>query len=253
MMTIFEDLRVRGFATVAEALSPAEVTSLVAALAGLAPADGEAVRAGARDLFARVPAIRHLAGHPSIFGWPSAVLGSGAFAVRALLFDKTPETNWRVSWHQDLSIPIRQRAEVPGFGPWSEKAGIPHVQPPARVLERMLAVRLHLDPCDATSGPVRVLPGTHRKGKLSPSAIDGLRASVVPVEVHVPAGGLLLMHPLLLHASSPATHPGHRRVIHLEYANDPLPCELDWHERHGSSTPSRRNGLTRLGRRYVSV
>jgi hypothetical protein len=36
------------------------------------------------------------------------------------------------------------------------------------------------------------------------------------------------MRPLLLHASSPAADPRHRRVIHLEFAAEPLPGGLEW-------------------------
>lgn len=34
----------------------------------------------------------------------------------------------------------------------------------------------------------------------------------------------------------PAAAPGHRRVIHIEYAADDLPGELDWHKRVGAIT-----------------
>jgi hypothetical protein len=47
----------------------------------------------------------------------------------------------------------------------------------------------------------------------------------------VPRGGVLLMRPLLLHASQKATRPARRRVIHLEYAACDLPSGLDWNER----------------------
>jgi hypothetical protein len=46
----------------------------------------------------------------------------------------------------------------------------------------------------------------------------------------VPRGGTLLVRPLLLHASAPAIHPGHRRVVHLEFAANLLPGGLVWHE-----------------------
>ena len=36
------------------------------------------------------------------------------------------------------------------------------------------------------------------------------------------------MRPLLLHASSPSKVPGHRRVIHLDFASSPLPGGLYW-------------------------
>ena len=219
-----------GFAVIPSALAPCEVASLLAAVEALPTPSAEEARGGQRDLFRVLPVVRNLASHPGIRSWPAAVLGSAAFAIRAILFDKTPDANWKVAWHQDLTIPARQRMEVPGFGPWSEKAGIPHVQPPPSVLERMLTVRVHLDPCDSANGPVRVLPGSHREGRLSAAAVDEWKAKAIPIETPCPSGGLLLMHPLLLHASSPAERPTHRRVIHLEYAADPLPHGLEWHE-----------------------
>lgn len=232
MDDIHQQLLRDGFATVREGLAPAEIVALFAAIARL-PASREA-RGGQRDLF-RLEEVRALAAHPAILRWPVLALGDGAFAVRAILFDKTPGANWKVAWHQDLTIPTRTAREVPGFGPWSEKAGIPHVQPPAAVLERMLTVRVHLDPCGPDNGPVQVLPGSHVAGRLGPQEIDAWRARVHPVATAVDAGGLLLMRPLLLHASSAATHPAHRRVIHLEYAVDRLPAGLEWFEQYPST------------------
>lgn len=105
-----------------------------------------------------------------------------------------------------------------------------HVQPPARVLERMLTVRLHLDDCDETNGPLLVLPGSHRGGRLAASEIQRQRTLTPSVACPVPGGGALLMRPLLLHASSASQSPRHRRVIHLEYAAEPLPAGLQWHQ-----------------------
>ena len=104
--------------------------------------------------------------------------------VRAILFDKTPSANWKVVWHQDLTIAVRERGVVSGFGPWSEKEGVVHVQPPIELLERMLAVRVHLDDCGADNGPVRVLPASHRVGRLSGEAIDEWRKLRAPVNLH---------------------------------------------------------------------
>ena len=148
--------------------------------------------------------------------------------VRGILFDKTPGANWKVGWHQDLSIAVKKRVDVPGFGPWSEKAGVPHVQPPCAVLEQMLTIRLHLDECGEDNGPLRVLPGSHTKGKMAPQEIKAYRQATEPVICACPRGGALLMRPLLLHASSLATSPKHRRVVHLEFAAQPLPGGLEW-------------------------
>ncbi len=139
-------------------------------------------------------------------------------AVRGIYFDKTPEANWLVPWHQDLSIAVKQRLDVSGYGPWSTKEGVPHVQPPAELLEAMVTLRLHLDNCDESNGPLRVIPGSHRMGRLEAADIVKTRSNQKEVICSMQAGDALLMRPLLLHASSEASVPVHRRVIHLEYA-----------------------------------
>ena len=136
-----------------------------------------------------------------------------------------------MAWHQDLTIAVRERREVAGFGPWSTKAGIPHVQPPAEVLERKVTLRIHLDRCGPDNGPLRVVPGSHRGGRLDAAAIADHRQRVAEVSCLVDRGGVVILRPLLLHASSAALRPGHRRVIHLECAAEDLPGGLEWHGR----------------------
>ena len=114
---------------------------------------------GIRDLLWRSSEVRRLAESPELKELVEPILGPRAFAVRGLYFDKTPETNWNLPWHQDLTIAVRSRREAPGFGPWTLKAGIPHVNAPAELLARMMTVRLHLDDCGPESGPMRVLRG----------------------------------------------------------------------------------------------
>lgn len=179
-----------------------------------------------RNLLEAVPGVQALARSNSVRALVSPVLGPGCFVVRAILFDKTPDANWKVAWHQDLTIAVRERVDAPGFGPWSEKAGIAHVQPPVEVLERMLTVRIHLDDCGPENGPVQVIPGSHSTGRLP---VD--EAEHAPVSCTSSRGGALVMRPLILHASSPATVPAHRRVVHLEFAADELPHGLEWHGR----------------------
>lgn len=223
-----------GFAIVPDALDAIAVDALLAAVAPLADV-AAGTRGGVRHLLRDVPAVRALAQHPAMREVAESALGPGAFAVRGLLFDKTPGANWKVVWHQDLTIAVRERREVPGFGPWTEKDGVPHVQPPAALLARMVAVRLHLDDCTAANGPVRVIPGSHRDGRLSAADVERWRAAVPEVTCTVPRGGILAFHSLLLHASSPALDASHRRVVHLEYAAAEwaeLPGGLAWHERH---------------------
>jgi hypothetical protein len=223
-----------GFAVIPDVVAPAVVSGLIDALAAKGPGSAILERAGSayamRDLLREVPEARRLAGSDPLLELVRPVLGPGAFVVRGLLFDKTPEANWPVPWHQDLTVAVKHRRDVPGFGPWTIKGGVPHVRPPIGVLERMLTLRIHLDDCDATRGPLRVLPGSHAAGRLGAEQTREWLDRVAPVECHVPRGGVLIMRPLILHASSPAAVPRRRRVVHLEYAADLLPGDVEWFE-----------------------
>lgn len=224
-------LEAAGFAVSENVMDDATVARVVAAVESHRAALPGAGGAGWRDLANTVREVSALAELPSFRGLASAVLGREAFAVRTLFFDKNPDANWKVAWHQDLTIAVREQREVAGFGPWSVKAGVPHVQPPVAVLERMITLRLHLDDCDAANGALRVLPGSHRAARLTPAAIQSWREREAEVTCVVPRGGILLMRPLLLHASAPAIQPLHRRVVHLEFAAEDLPGGLEWMEK----------------------
>ncbi|MBV8519910.1 MAG: phytanoyl-CoA dioxygenase family protein [Acidobacteria bacterium] len=158
----------------------------------------------------------------------TSIVGNDAVAVKATLFDKTARANWLVQWHQDRVVAVRERREAPGFGAWSVKHGVVHAEPPAAVLEQMLAVRVHLDACGADNGPLRVIPRTHRLGKLADDAIASLVATRGVAELYVPEGGVVFMRPLLLHASSPARNVAHRRVLHIEVAPRDAIAPLEW-------------------------
>jgi hypothetical protein len=99
----------------------------------------------------------------------------------------------------------------------------------ARV-DRMVAIRLHLDDCATINGPLRVIPGSHTAGRLSSAAIAEWRDRGPEVVCTASPGEALVMRPLLLHASSPAMVPAHRRVLHVEYACESLPHGLEWFE-----------------------
>ena len=217
-----------GFAWSRALLDQNAVAKLIAAVEQLGV---DSARAGHRDWLSRCPAVAQFAASDAVTKLVNPVLGGKAFAVRGMLFDKTPEANWRVAWHQDLTIAVRERAEVPGFGPWSMKEGVPHVQPSTLLLERMLTLRLHLDECADANGPLRVIPGSHRHGKLDAAAINEWKDRGSEEDCVAQAGDALLMRPLLLHASSVASSPGHRRVVHLEFAAEELPHGLVWAER----------------------
>ena len=221
-----------GFAVTGPIVDGQAIKSLVEATRALQEGDASRRRNGGvyamRNLLALVPQVRSLARSEVVRPLVEPVLGPGWHCVRGILFDKTPGANWKVAWHQDLSIAVKRRSDVAGFGPWSVKAGVHHVQPPVSVLENLLTVRLHLDDCGADNGPLKVLPGSHAHGVLDAAAVERWRAGREPVSCEAAAGAAVVMRPLLLHASSSAARPGHRRVIHLEFAAGALPGGLEW-------------------------
>jgi hypothetical protein len=152
------------------------------------------------------------------------------FSVRAIYFDKSADSNWLVPWHQDLTVAVRARLDVPGFGPWTVRDGIHHAHAPIELLQQMITVRIHLDDADETNGALRVLPGSHRFGRLSSERIQELRGGQTEFLCVASAGDALLMRPLLLHASGRSTSGQHRRVLHIEYACFELPGGLEWAE-----------------------
>lgn len=181
--------------------------------------------------------VRGLVGHPSVLqllhhkrlgGYLWSIVGRDLVAIRATLFDRTIESSWRVQWHQDRVISVRERMAVPGYSPWSVKSGVPHVEPPTSVLEQMLAVRVYLDASGPENGPLRVIPGSHEWGKVAEKDLQCRAAAATSVEVHVPKGALLLMRPLLVHASTRWLMPTHRRVLHIEFAPAEAISPLQW-------------------------
>jgi ectoine hydroxylase-related dioxygenase (phytanoyl-CoA dioxygenase family) len=127
-------------------------------------------------------------------------------------------SNWLVVWHQDTALPLRERREVAGWGPWSVKDGVNYAHAPANALEQVLALRLHLDDSDADNGPLRVLPGTHGLGVLSDEQLHELSTKVGAADCLVGRGAVLAMRPLIVHASSKSKSDKPRRVLHIEYA-----------------------------------
>ena len=198
--------------------SPAESAALAALLSlpGSRPGARLGAAAGLAPLLAPADAIAR------------GLLGPAARAVGAKLFDKSPLRNWALGWHQDRTIPVRERRDVPGFDRWTVKAGIAHCLPPFEILERSLTLRVHLDPAGADNAPLVVAPGSHRLGPVPepdiPSAVERLGA----VACLAGAGDVWVYSTPILHASDRARAPARRRVLQLLYSADDLPGGLQW-------------------------
>jgi len=156
------------------------------------------------------------------------ILPPSAVAIQAIAFDKTPGTNWKVAWHQDLMFPFARTTSSEGFAIPSRKGGVDYARPPLEILEQLLAVRLHLDDCGADNGPLRICEGSHRAGIISPAEAAAYAARHGETACLADRGEAILMKPLLLHASSQAASPRHRRVLHFVFHNGARIAE-EWH------------------------
>jgi ectoine hydroxylase-related dioxygenase (phytanoyl-CoA dioxygenase family) len=226
-----EPLDRNGFEILEAVLASGEIESLRRAVGEIPKLH----RGGTRNLLADSKAITEMAKVGPVKSIADAALGAACFPVRALFFDKSATANWNVAWHQDTTIAVAERIDIPGFSGWSVKNGVPHVHPPAAILEHMVALRIHLDDCRPDNGPLRVLPGSHQHGKFSAAEILKWRERTPEVTCSCAAGSVVAIRPLLLHASSRAHQPTHRRVIHIEYAHGTLPAGLRWFEAGGKS------------------
>jgi hypothetical protein len=185
-------------------------------------------RPGARGFALNDDTVQLLSSCGSVGSLAAHAAGVGARPVRVLYFDKTAETNWAVPWHQDRTIAVNRRAEIDGYGPWSRKDGVDHVEPPLPVLASMLTLRLFLDDCGEEDGPLEVALGSHRRGRVCAADLAKVvRQSAVFVACGQ-AGDVLVMKALAVHRSKRAVAPAHRRVLHVDYAVADLPLPLAW-------------------------
>ncbi len=148
---------------------------------------------------------------------------AGARLLRAIVFNKSSRSNWLVPWHQDRTIAVDKRFSAPGWGPWSVKDGVLHVEAPVEFLAEMLTIRIHLDDAATDNGCLKVLPRSHHRGKLTRDQINTLLSQTQPHSCVAPAGSALLMRPLLLHASNRMQTDRSRRVLHLEFSRSTVP------------------------------
>ena len=153
------------------------------------------------------------------------ILSPDMIAVQCTYFEKSASRNWFVPFHQDLSIPVLERIDHSELRSWSSKEGGLFVQPPVSLLEKMTAVRIHLDDCSEEEGPLRVISGSHLSGRIK--ALEDFIGGE-EIECVVGIGGALAMKPLLLHASSRSKSVNRRRVLHYLFGPPELPFGLKW-------------------------
>ena len=228
LRTAMRKLTHRGFALLNQVYTQREVGRMKRLIDQALATAGEPVFAQ-RQLLRMIPALKPLVINRNLQTIIRAV-DPQAFLVKAIYFDKPPEHNWYVSWHQDVPINVVEKVETPGFDRWTQKEGTVSVCPPEEISKQLFTIRIHLDEVNETNGALRVVPGSQNK-RLSDQEIQLITTNSLPVMCSVPAGGVQLLKPLILHASSRSKSTKRRRVVHLEFASLDLPGGLEWLER----------------------
>ena len=183
---------------------------------------------GVRNAEKRFSSISNLINSDVIIDEAKRILGKKVQVVRVIFFDKTPEKNWLVTWHQDKTVALNQKFDLDGWGRWTLKDGTHHVQPPVEVLDQMITFRLHLDPANDENGCLKVIPSSHENGILKQKQIDKIVSEKDHVSCVVNAGDAVIMRPHILHASSKAIVLDHRRIVHVEFSSFELPVGICW-------------------------
>ncbi|MFH6935661.1 phytanoyl-CoA dioxygenase family protein [Flavobacterium sp. FlaQc-30] len=155
--------------------------------------------------------------------------GTGYFITKSIYFDKPEKSNWFVAYHQDLTISVNKKIDVENFENWTVKQNQYAVQPPKEILENNFTIRIHIDKTTKDNGALKVINNSHSKGILRIENLDFENEKETICEVE--KGGIMIMKPLLFHASNKTTNNERRRVIHIEFSKHELPAELQWSER----------------------
>jgi hypothetical protein len=217
-----QQLAETGFVTVPNVLSARECEGLISRMGALDSelpgTRGLLSQSWCQSLVAQLRQNRGLA----------AVIPADFVAAQCTYFEKSVSLNWIVPVHQDLSIPVKARVSHPELRVWSEKEGVIFVQPPAELLEQLVAVRIHLDACGIDDGPLQIVPATHLRGRIAADTASEMRRAGPVVSCTAGQGDVLVMRPLVLHASSKATGTSKRRVLHILFGPPELPYGLKW-------------------------
>jgi hypothetical protein len=202
--------------------------------------EGSAMLAALEEWYASAPAVAgtritrlgtlapFLTGSGPIARLAERLGGLAMRPVRAIAFDKSPETNWALGWHQDRTINVAARAEVEGYGPWTVKQGSPHVEPPFALIAGMLTLRIHLDPVMADNAPLEIALGSHQKGYIAEPDVPLVVASSPRATCLAQPGDVWAYATPILHASQASRSPARRRVLQVDFSAAALPPPLEW-------------------------
>ncbi|WP_034060523.1 WYL domain-containing protein [Lacinutrix jangbogonensis] len=226
--TVSKQLEHKGFAILSQLYSKRDIRKLKAKLDGYIKQNDEQPF-GMREVLLKLPELKSILFNKN-FKKLTKAIGNNVFLTKAIYFDKSPQDNWYVTWHQDVPINVTRKIETEGFKSWTNKKGVISVRPPEAISKNTFAMRIHLDDTNAENGALKVISGSHNK-RLNDEEVKLITESSIPFICEVALGGVQLLKPLLLHASSKSMKQRRRRVLHLEFSSIELPNGLKYTER----------------------
>lgn len=226
----------QGFAIIDTIYSENEIEKLISLIENITENSNEnATFRKSQDLFAirqfhkEIPESLPFIFNQNLKDVIESTFGKGYFITKSIYFDKPEKSNWFVAYHQDLTISVDKKIEVENFENWTVKQNQFAVQPPTEILESNFTIRIHIDKTTKDNGALKVINNSHSKGilRIENLGIENEKETICEVE----KGGIMIMKPLLFHASNKTTNNERRRVIHIEFSKQELPDGLEWSEK----------------------
>ncbi|CAM3616440.1 phytanoyl-CoA dioxygenase family protein [Flavobacterium chungbukense] len=230
------EIRSEGFAIINDVFTEKEIENIIALIENNTANNQEnATFRKSQDLFAirqfhkEIPETLDFIFNENLKEIIESNFGKGYFITKSIYFDKPEKSNWFVAYHQDLTISVNQKIELENFENWTVKQNQFAVQPPTEILENNFTIRIHIDKTTKDNGALKVINNSHSKGILRIENLDFESEKETICEVE--KGGVMIMKPLLFHASNKTTNNERRRVIHIEFSRQELPNGLEWSEK----------------------
>ncbi|NHN25714.1 phytanoyl-CoA dioxygenase family protein [Flavobacterium jejuense] len=230
-----EEVQTNGYAIVEGVFSSNEIEAIRKEIERESDSSKETFRKS-KDLFAirqflkEIHSVEKLLFNATLKNILENFFDKNYFVVKSIYFDKPEESNWFVAYHQDLTISVDKKVEIEGFSNWTIKQNQFSVQPNKEILKNIVTIRIHLDDTNEENGALKIIPKSHEEGIVRLDTFDFKNHKEISCNVR--KGGIMIMKPLLFHASNKTTNKERRRVIHLEFSKSNLPKELSWSEQH---------------------
>ena len=153
-----------------------------------------------------------------------------AFIVRSVLFDSKYSQEVDEKWRQSKDINTIIQNDNHKLIDDTQTDQLQLTEADENLLRKMFIIRIYLDDISLKNGPLKLIPGSHKK-VLSENEVQTITDNSTPVISDIPAGGIQILKPLLLVSNSLAVSQKRRRILQLEFSSVELKDGFNWYER----------------------